>query len=150
MTTSWQGVLFSALLALAGAPAIAYQPSAQPPEPSALCPPVVQDFLEAIGLLPGPLAHTRPIVLIDVQGHPLDCLPRVLPPQLHDQVAEFIHQGGIIMSKDSESSPVCLMSEGSLENVPFIGLIVSYDLAQMKSPMCLHDARKSLGRLSER
>lgn len=150
MTTSWQGGLFSALLALAGAPAIAYQPSAQPSEPFALCPPVVQDFLEAVGLLPELPDYARPFVVIDIQGHPLDCLPRTLPSDLHAQAAAFLHQFSIGMARDQEAGPVCRFGEARLEDTSFIGLILSDDPAQMKSQTCLQQARQDLEGLRDR
>lgn len=72
MRMSWHGVLLSALLVLAGGPAIANQPSAPPLEPFALCPPVVREFLEAVGLSPELPDYARPMVVIDTQGHPFD------------------------------------------------------------------------------
>jgi hypothetical protein len=149
MRTSWQGVLLSVLLVLAGGPAIA-KPSAPPAEPSASCPPVVREFLETVGLLPELPDYARPIVLIDVHGHPLDCLPRTLPAHVHAQAAEFLHQSGIVMTYDRPAGPVCFVSEGHLESTAYIGLIVSYDLARMNSPTCLNYARQDLERLKER
>ncbi len=146
---SWQGVLLSALLALAGGPAIA-KPSTPPPDPSTLCPPVVQAFLEAVGLWPELPDYARPIVLIDVNGHPLDCLPRTLPAREQAQAAAFLHQSGIIMAQDQEAGPVCRIGEARLEDTSFIGLIVSYDLARMNSPTCLQRARQELDMLQER
>lgn len=149
MRTSWQGVLLSVLLGLAGGPAIA-KPSAPPSEPSASCPPVVQEFLETVGLLPELPDYARPIVLIDVHGHPLDCLPRTLPAHVHVQAAEFLHQSGIVVTYDRPAGPVCFVSEGHLGSTAYIGLIVSYDLARMNSPTCLNHARQDLERLKER
>jgi len=149
MTTSWQGVLLSALLALAGGPAIA-KPSAPPAEPSASCPPVVQAFLEAVGLSPELPDHARPIVLIDVNGHPLDCLPRTLPAPVQAQAAAFLHQSGIIMAQDQEAGPVCRIGEARLQETSFIGLIVSYDLTRMNNPTCLQRARQDLDVLRDR
>ncbi|TGN52614.1 hypothetical protein E4L95_16190 [Paracoccus liaowanqingii] len=150
MTTRWQGGLFSVLIVLAGVPAIAYAPGAKPSKPSAICPPVVQELLETIGLLPDPPDYARPIVLIDVQGHPLDCLPRTLPAQVHTQAAEFLHLSGPVMTYDRPSGPVCFVSERYLGSTAYIGLIVSYDLAQMKSPTCLNHARQDVERLKDR
>jgi hypothetical protein len=149
MRMSWQGVLLSALLALAGGPAIA-KPSIPPAEPSASCPPGVREFLEAVGLSPELPDHARPIVLIDVHGHPLDCLPRTLPAREQAQAAAFLHQSGIIMAQDQEAGPVCRIGEARLEDTSFIGLIVSYDLAWMKSPTCLQRARQDLNVLQDR
>jgi len=149
MRMSWQGVLLSALLAFAGGPAIA-KPSAPPAEPFALCPPVVREFLETVGLSPELPDYARPIVLIDVQGHPLDCLLRTLPEPLHAQAAAFLHQSGIVMTSDRPAGPVCFVSEGHLGSTAYIGLIVSYDLAQMNSPTCLNYARQDLERLKAR
>ena len=87
---SWQGVLLSALLVLAGGPAIANQPSAPPAEPSASCPPVVRAFLEAVGLSPQRPDYARPLVVIDTQGHPLDCVPRTLPAPVQARAAPFL------------------------------------------------------------
>ena len=150
MRTSWQGGVLSALLALAGCPAIANQPSVLPPDPSTLCPPVVQEFLETVGLLPELPDYAQPIVLIDVQGHPLDCLPRTLPAHVHAQAAEFLHQFTIFMALDQDGAPICQIGEARLEDTAYISLIVSYDLAQMKSRACLERARQDLGRLRDR
>ena len=84
-----QDGLLSALIALASLPAMAHRPGATPSGTRAMCPPVVEDFLEAIGLLPDLPTGIPPVVLIDVQGHPLDCLPRTLPVQVHVQAAEL-------------------------------------------------------------
>lgn len=149
MRTSWQGVLLSVLLGLAGGPAIA-KPSAPPSEPSASCAPVVQEFLETVGLLPELPDYARPIVLIDVHGHPLDCLPRTLPAHVHAQAAEFLHQSGIIMAQDQEAGPVCRIGKARLEDMSFIGLIVSYDLARMNNSTCLQRARQDLDVLRDR
>lgn len=149
MRTSWQGVLLSALLALAGGPAIA-KPSTPPAEPFALCPPVVQEFLETVGLLPELPDYARPIVLIDIHGHPLDCLPRTLPAPVHAQAAAFLHQSGVVMTNDRPAGPVCFVSEARLGRTAYIGLIVSYDLAQMKSQECLEHTRQGLGWLKDR
>ena len=149
MRTSWQGVLLSALLALAGGPAIA-KPSTPPAEPFALCPPVVQEFLETVGLLLELPDYARPIVLIDMHGHPLDCLPLTMPAHVHAQAAAFLHQSGIAMTYDRPAGPVCFVSEGHLGSTAYIGLIVSYDLAQMKSQACLEHARQGLEWLRDR
>lgn len=146
---SWQGVLLSTLLVLAGGPAIA-KPSAPPPDPSTLCPPVVEEFLEAVGLLPELPDYARPIVLIDVNGHPLDCLPQTLPAQEHAQAVSFLHQFTIFMARDQGGAPVCQVGEARLQDTSFISLIVSYDLARMNSPACLQQARQDLDVLQER
>jgi len=147
---SWRSVLLSALLALGGGPAIANQPSAPPAEPSASCPPVVRAFLEAVGLSPQLPDYARPLVVIDTQGHPLDCLPRTLPAREQAQAAAFLHQSGIIMAQDQEAGPVCRISEARLEDTSFIGLILSYDLSRMNNPACLQRARQDLDVLQER
>lgn len=149
MRMSWQGVLLSMLLALAAGPALA-KPSAPPPEPATLCPPVVQTFLETVGLLPELPDDARPIVLIEMHGRPLDCLPRTLPAPVHAQAAAFLHQSGIVMTSDRPAGPVCFVSEGHLGSTAYIGLIVSYDLEQMTSPTCLNHARQDLERLKAR
>lgn len=147
---SWQGVLLSALLALAGGHAIANQPSAPPAEPSASCPPVVRGFLEAVGLSPELPEYAQPMVVIDSEGHPLDCLPRTLPAREHAQAAAFLHQSGIIMAQNQEAGSVCRIGEARLQETSFIGLILSYDLAWMNSPTCLQQARQDLDVLQDR
>ncbi|WP_394228051.1 hypothetical protein [Paracoccus marcusii] len=139
----------SALLVLAGGPAIA-KPSTPPAEPSVSCPPVVQEFLETVGLLPELPDYARPIVLIDVHGHPLDCLPRTLPAHVHAQAVSFLHQFTIFMARDQGGAPVCQVGEARLQDTSFISLIVSYDLARMNSPACLQRARQDLNLLQER
>ncbi|WP_282029828.1 hypothetical protein [Paracoccus marcusii] len=94
----------SALLALAGVRAIANQPSAPPPEPSTSCPPVVQEFLETVGLLPALPDYARPLVAIGTRGYPLDCLPRTLPAQEHAQTAAFLHQSSFVMAQGPEAA----------------------------------------------
>jgi hypothetical protein len=150
MTTSWQGLLVSALVGLAGVPAIADQPGAPLSEASAICPPIAQDFLEAVGLLPELPDYAQPLVLIDIQGHPLDCLPRTLSPPLHARAAAFLHQFTLFMSQDQEAGPVCRLGEVRLEDTSFIGLILSNDPAQMKSQACLQQARQDLKELRDR
>lgn len=150
MRTSWQGVLLSVLLGLAGAPTMANQPSAPPSEPSASCPPVVQAFLETVGLVPALPDYARPLVVIDIEGHQFDCLPRTLPAQEHAQAAVFLHQLTIFMARDQGASPVCRIGEARLEDTSFIGLVLSYDLARMNSPTCLQQARQDLDVLQDR
>lgn len=135
---------------MADGPAIANQPSAPPAEPSALCPPVVREFLEAVGLSSELPDYARPMVVIDTQGHPLDCLPRMLPAQEQAQAAAFLHQFAIFMARDQGGAPVCRIGEARLQDTSFIGLIVSYDLARMKSPTCLQQARQDLDVLQDR
>ena len=43
-------------------------------------------LLEAVGLSPQLPDYARPLVVIDTQGHPLDCLPRTLPAREQAQV----------------------------------------------------------------
>lgn len=150
MRMSWQGVLLSALLVLAGGPAIANQLSAPPSERFALCPPVVQEFLKAVGLSSELPDYARPLVVIDSEGHPLDCLPRTLPAREHAQAAAFLHQSGIIMAQNQEAGSVCRIGEARLQETSFIGLILSYDLARMNSPTCLQQARQDLDVLQDR
>lgn len=150
MTTNWQGVLVSALVGLAGVPAIADQPGAPLSEASTTCPPIAQDFLEAVGLLPELPDYARPLVLIDIQGHPLDCLPRTLPPLLHARAAVFLRQFTLLMDQEEEAGPVCQLGEARLEDTSFISLILSDDPVQMKSQACLQQARQDLKELRDR
>ena len=150
MTTSWQGLLISALVGLAGVPAIADQAGAPLSDAFATCPPIAQDFLEAVGLLPELPDYARPLVLIDIQGHPLDCLPRTLPPPLHARAAAFLHQFTLFMAQDKEAGPVCRLGGARLEDTSFIGLILSDDPVQMKSQACLQQAGQDLKELRDR
>ncbi|WP_282029653.1 hypothetical protein [Paracoccus marcusii] len=150
MTTSWQSILISALVGLAGVPAIADQPSAPLSETSATCPPIAQDFLEAIGLLPELPDYARSLVVIDLEGRPLDCVPQTLPPPLHARAAAFLLQFSIVMARDQEAGPVCRFGEARLEDTSFIGLILSDDPAQIKSQACLQRARQDLEGLRDR
>lgn len=150
MTTNWQGLLVSALVGLAGDPAIADQPGAPLSGASTTCPPIAQDFLEAVGLLPELPDYAQPLMLIDIQGHPLDCLPRTLSPLLHARAAAFLHQFTLFMGQDQEAGPVCRLGEVRLEDTSFIGLILSDDPAQMKSQACLQQARQDLKELRDR
>lgn len=144
MMAIWQGALWSTLLALAGMPALANRQIAPPPEPSALCPPVVEEFLEAVGLLPELPDYAQPLVVIDIEGNPLDCLPRTLPPEQHAQAVAFLHQFTIFMARDQGGAPACQIGEASLKDISFISLILSYDLTEMKSEACLQQVRQSL------
>lgn len=150
MIAYWPRVLISALVGLAGVPAIADQPSAPLSKTFATCPPIAQDFLEAVGLLPELPDYARPLVVIDMEGHPLDCLPQTLPPPLHAGAAAFLHQFSIVMARDQEAGPVCRLGEARLEDTSFIGLILSDDPAQMKSQACLQRARQDLEELRDR
>ena len=150
MTKRWHGVLRSALIGLAGVPAIADEPSAPPFESPATCPPVVQEFLEVVGLLPEVPEHAQPIVLIDVQGQLLGCLPQTLASPLHAQAAAFLHQGGIVMAQHQEAGPVCRIGKVRLGTTSFMGLIVSYDPALMRNQACLQQARQDLEELKGR
>lgn len=145
-----EGVLLSALLAMAGRTAIANRPITPPPEPSALCPPVVEEFLEAVGLFPELPDYAQPLVVIDIEGHPLDCLPRTLTPDLHAQAVAFLHQFTIFMAQDQGGAPICQIGEARLQDTTFISLILSYDLAQMKGEACLQQVRQSLELLRDR
>jgi len=129
---------------------MANQPSAPPSEPSASCPPVVREFLETVGLLLALPDYAQALVVIDSEGHPLDCLPRTLTPDLHTQAVAFLHQFTIFMARDQGGVPVCQIGEARLQDTSFISLIVSYDLARMKSPTCLQQARRDLEVLKER
>ncbi|WP_282029829.1 hypothetical protein [Paracoccus marcusii] len=44
---------------------------------------------------------------------------------------------------------ICRFGEARLERMSFIGLIVSYDLAQMKSQECLQQTRQDLDVLQD-
>lgn len=110
----------------------------------------MREFLEAVGLSPELPDYARPMVVIDTQGHPLDCLPRTLPAREHAQAAAFLHQSGIIMAQNQEAGSVCRIGEARLQETSFIGLILSYDLARMNSPTCLQQARQDLKELRDR
>jgi hypothetical protein len=110
----------------------------------------VREFLEVVGLLPEVPEYAQPIVLIDVQGQLLGCLPQTLASPRHAQAAAFLHQGGIVMSQHQEAGPVCRIGEVRLGTTSFIGLIVSYDPAQMRNQACLQQARQDLEELKGR
>lgn len=148
--------LILAWITFAGNPASTSGPEAEPAEMPSSCPPVVREFLETIVRSSDLQTAALPIVVIDLQGHPLYCLVQTLPQQAHAETAFMLHETSMLrkrIGKPDDFSRVlgrsCSVGEEMITAGPFLGIIVSYDLAQMKSAPCLDRARLSLDQLPD-
>lgn len=103
--------------------------------------------------MPDMPADTPSVVVIDLQGTPVDCLPRTLTPADHANAVWMIHQTSKISLSDDTPGDTfhtrygraCMVSLGrGQDEKPYLGLVVSYDPGQMTRPACIQRARSSM------
>lgn len=131
-------------------------PTVAPQHNQPHCPQVVHDFLDDIGLLSDVPADMPPVVVIDLQGAAVDCLPRSLPPADHAEAVWMLHETSKMFSLHSIADDefhtrygrACMVGlGGGQDGKRYLGLVVSYDLAHMTRPACIQRARSSIEHL---
>lgn len=144
--------LFFPILLLASP--VAGAPRAGSEEDAPHCPLVVQNYLETVGLLTNNPSETPPVIVIDLKGAPVDCLPRSLSPADHAEAARMLHESSQLFSNDNMGDTfhtrygrACIVVSGTTQNgAAYLGFIVSYDLQQMTRAECIRRASSDLER----